>query len=115
MATRMNKVAVIRYGAEGKDVEKLQKQLQAAGSKIKINGKYTIGMLSAIKAFQKKHNLPVTGEADAKTMDKLKAYDKTPAKSRATKTTKPAPAVKKPVAKKAIVTTTKKVPAKKTK
>lgn len=106
MATRINKVAVIRYGAEGKDVEKLQKQLQAAGSKIKVNGKYTIGMMTAVKAFQKKHGLPVTGEVDAKTMDKLKTYDKT---------AKVAPAVKKPVVKKATVTTTKKVSAKKSK
>lgn len=75
------------YGEAGGRVAKAQKLLAKAGSKIKPNGIYTIGMVSAVKAFQKKHNLPVTGVIDAKTMNKLAEYDK-PAKK--TTTRKPA-------------------------
>lgn len=58
---------------------KAQKLLAKAGSRIKPNGIYSIGMVTAVKAFQKKNGLPVTGEIDAKTMNKLAEYD-TPAK-----------------------------------
>ena len=82
---------VIGYGAEGKEVMEAQKLLQAYGSKIKADGKYTIGMVSAVKAFQKKHNLSATGAIDSKTMTKLKTYAK-PAKKPAAKTAKTAKA-----------------------
>ena len=75
------------YGEVGARITKAQKLLAKAGSSIKPNGIYTIGMVSAVKAFQKKHKLPVTGVIDAKTMNKLAEYDK-PAKK--TKSTKPA-------------------------
>lgn len=75
------------YGEEGGRVTKAQKLLAKAGSKIKVNGIYSIGMVSAVKAFQKRHKLPVTGEIDAKTMNKLVEYD-VPAKK--TTTRKPA-------------------------
>ena len=64
------------YGEAGGRVTKAQKLLAKAGSKIKPNGVYTIGMVSAVKAFQKKHKLPVTGVIDAKTMNELVKYDK---------------------------------------
>lgn len=67
------------YGEAGARITKAQKLLARAGSSIKPNGVYTIGMVSAVKAFQKKHKLPVTGVIDAKTMNKLAEYDK-PAK-----------------------------------
>lgn len=75
------------YGEAGARITKAQKLLAKAGSSIKPNGVYTIGMVSAVKAFQKKHKLPVTGVIDAKTMNKLAEYDK-PAKK--TTTRKPA-------------------------
>lgn len=81
------KFVKMAYGEAGGRVTKAQKLLAKAGSKIKINGVYTIGMMSAVKAFQKKHGLPVTGVIDAKTMNKLAEYDK-PAKK--TTTRKPA-------------------------
>ena len=70
----MLKFKVLKYGMEGKDVEKAQKALQKAGSTIKLNGKFTIGMYSAVKSFQKKNGLKVTGQIDAKTMAKLETY-----------------------------------------
>lgn len=75
------------YGEKSDRVKKAQKLLAKAGSSIKPNGVYSIGMVTAVKAFQKKHKLPVTGEIDAKTMNKLAEYD-VPAKK--TTTRKPA-------------------------
>lgn len=81
------KFVKMAYGEAGARITKAQKLLAKAGSSIKPNGVYTIGMVSAVKAFQKKHKLPVTGVIDAKTMNKLAEYDK-PAKK--TTTRKPA-------------------------
>lgn len=64
------------YGEAGGRVTKAQKLLVKAGSKITVNGIYSIGMVSAVKAFQKRNKLPVTGEIDAKTMNELVKYDK---------------------------------------
>lgn len=64
----------IKIGAQGKEVCDCQKALHLAGSTIKITGKFGIGMMSAVKAFQKKNNLKVTGEIDSKTMTKLNEY-----------------------------------------
>lgn len=75
------------YGEKSGRVAKAQKLLAKAGSKINSNGVYSIGMVSAVKAFQKRNKLPVTGEIDAKTMNKLAEYD-VPAKK--TTTRKPA-------------------------
>jgi peptidoglycan hydrolase-like protein with peptidoglycan-binding domain len=75
------------YGEKSDRVKKAQKLLAKAGSSIKPNGVYSIGMVTAVKAFQKKHKLEVTGEIDAKTMNKLAEYD-VPAKK--TTTRKPA-------------------------
>ena len=75
----MLKFKVLKYGMAGKDVERAQKALQKAGSKIKVNGEFTIGMYSAVKCFQRKNKLKETGMIDAKTMAKLEEYLK-PAK-----------------------------------
>lgn len=61
----------IKYGDSGKKVEDVQKMLQKVGSSIKVNGEFGIGMSSAVKAFQKKNKLPVTGIVDLNTMEKL--------------------------------------------
>ena len=66
----------IKLGAKGKAVSDIQKLLQKAGSTIKVNGEFGIGMLSAVKAFQKKNGLKVTGTVDKKTLDKLSTYKK---------------------------------------
>ena len=66
----------IKLGAKGKAVSDIQKLLQKAGSTIKVNGEFGIGMLSAVKAFQKKNGLKVTGTVDKKTLDKLATFKK---------------------------------------
>ena len=76
---------MLKYGDKNEDVLEAQKLLKAAGSTITPNGKYTIGMISAVKAFQKKNGLAVTGKIDSKTMTKLKASAK-PVKKSARKT-----------------------------
>ena len=72
------------YGEKSARITKAQKLLAKAGSSIKPNGVFTIGMVSAVKAFQKTHKLPVTGVIDAKTMNELAKYDK-PEKKTTTK------------------------------
>lgn len=66
----------VKMGANGKAVSDIQKLLQKAGSTIKVNGWFGIGMLSAVKAFQKKNGLKVTGFIDKKTLDKLSTFKK---------------------------------------
>ena len=66
----------IKLGAKGKAVSDIQKLLQKAGSTIKVTGEFGIGMFSAVKAFQKKNGLKVTGTVDKKTMDKLATFKK---------------------------------------
>lgn len=66
----------IKLGAKGKQVTDAQKLLQKSGSTIKLTGEFGIGMFSAVKAFQKKNGLKVTGAIDKKTWDKLVALKK---------------------------------------
>lgn len=69
----MLRFKAIVYKSEGKEVEEARKLLAKAGSSIKPGKVFDIGMLSAVKAFQKKNGLPVTGKIDKKTWDKLHA------------------------------------------
>lgn len=61
----------IKIGDKGSEVKKICAALKKNGSTIKPTDEYTIGMLSAVRAFQKKQGLPVTGVVDKKTWDKL--------------------------------------------
>jgi len=61
-------------GDMGKKVENVQKLLQRTGSNIKVNGYFSIGMVTAIKSFQKKNNIYQTGTLDSITMKALKKY-----------------------------------------
>ena len=65
-----------KYGDEGNEVLKYQKLLKATGSMIKLSKKFTIGMVSAIKAFQKKVGLKPTGKINAKTAEALTNFKK---------------------------------------
>ena len=67
------------YGDEGAAVKKYQKMLAKTGSKIQINGRFTIGMTTAIKSFQKKAKIKVTGKLDAKTVNAMDSWGKKPA------------------------------------
>ena len=55
-----------------KDILKAQKWLRNLGSKITLNGRYTIGMVTAICCFQRKYDIPQTGELDDLTWKRLK-------------------------------------------
>lgn len=66
----------LEYGDFGTQVEEAQAMLQKAGSKIKINGIFSIGMKSAVKAFQRKNGLAVTGIINATTWKKLESCSK---------------------------------------
>lgn len=68
---------MLKYGDENKEVLEAQKLLQIVGSKVRVNGKFSIGMISAVRAFQKKNGLEITGKIDSKTMTKLRSFAKT--------------------------------------
>ena len=50
---------------------KAQQMLKKLGSAVQITGVWSIGMKSAIRSFQKKYGLEITGELDRKTWRKL--------------------------------------------
>ena len=65
----------LRRGSKGEDVKELQTLLAKDGSNLQIDGIFGIGTMSAVKAFQKKHNLVADGIVGPKTwkeLDKLK-------------------------------------------
>lgn len=55
-----------------KDILKAQKWLRNLGSSIKLTGKMSIGMETALCTFQRKNLLPITGKLDAITWKALK-------------------------------------------
>lgn len=57
----------------GPNVKTAQELLKKAGSSIEVNGIYSIGMVSAVRSFQRKNGLKVTGIIDAETWKKLVA------------------------------------------
>lgn len=63
----------LKLNSEGLKVKEAQQLLRKAGSTIKVTGFYSIGMYAAVKAFQKRNGLKVTGEIDAMTWKKLQA------------------------------------------
>lgn len=64
---------ILQYGdTNTKKIVKAQVLLREAGSNLEINGEYTIGMVSAVRSYQKKHNLEATGKIDKKTWRLLK-------------------------------------------
>ena len=76
----VRKFTALEYGDTGAVVKEAQLMLAKTGSTIKPNGVFTIGMVSAVKAFQRKNGLNVTGVINAETWKKLEACSK-PAKT----------------------------------
>ena len=70
------KFTLIKLGDSGAKVLEISKLLAKAGSSIKPTKEFTIGMRSAVTAFQKKNKLAVSGCVDKKTWDKLQTYKK---------------------------------------
>lgn len=68
----MNVIPVcLELGDKGTKVTEAQMLLRRAGSTIQPTGIFTIGMVSAVKSFQRKHGLAVTGIINNATWDKL--------------------------------------------
>lgn len=76
MTIRKPVFVAMKYGEKSDRILKAQKVLAKAGSTIQPNGVYSIGMVTAVKAFQKMEGLKITGVIDAKTFEKLLKYDK---------------------------------------
>lgn len=55
-----------------KELRKAQTWLKNLGSKIQINGRWSIGMQNALYSFQRKQKIPLTGELDQTTWKRLK-------------------------------------------
>lgn len=68
------KFTELKLNDTGKDILEASRLLKKAGSSLKPTSTFTIGMMSAVKAFQKKHKLAVTGRIDLKTWNKLQTY-----------------------------------------
>lgn len=67
------KKIVLQYGdTDSKKISTAQMYLKAAGSNLELNGEYTIGMVSAVRNYQKKKGLPITGKIDRRTWRMLK-------------------------------------------
>ncbi len=67
MAKRKSEKSIypIRIGDKGDVVKDIQERLALLGSKVKITGEFNIGTLSAVKSWQKKNKLQVSGEISA--------------------------------------------------
>lgn len=61
----------IKRGSKGEIVVQLQDLLARNGSSVRISGAYDIGTESAVKAFQRRRMLKITGIADPDTWDQL--------------------------------------------
>lgn len=62
----------LKYGDEGVDVLEVQGLLREVGSSIALTGQYSVAMISAVRSFQKKNGLEVTGKVDKTTYKLLK-------------------------------------------
>ena len=73
--------ALLRAGSSGDRVRDLQARLkQIAWYSGSVTGTYAAATTSAVKGFQGKREIPVTGEVDQRTLDRLAAMTRTPTK-----------------------------------
>lgn len=61
----------VRIGDEGDLVKDIQERLALLGSKVKATGVFNIGTMSAVKCWQRKNKLAVSGEMSAFQYNKL--------------------------------------------
>ena len=61
----------IKEKDSGEIVVQLQLFLSRCGSNVKVDGQFNVGTRNAVRAFQKKQGLEVTGVVDSKTWLKL--------------------------------------------
>lgn len=71
--------AILKSGATGDKVRDLQARLKQVDWYEKlVDGTYGADTVTAVKGFQDKRSIPVTGEVDQRTMDRLYAMTSTP-------------------------------------
>ena len=71
--------ALLADGARGEDVRDLQARLVAtAWLSGDVSGTYDAATVAAVRGFQAKRRIPVTGEVDARTLERLHAMTATP-------------------------------------
>lgn len=71
--------ALLRAGSSGDQVRDLQARLkQLAWYSGSVTGTYASATTSAVKGFQGRRGVPVTGEVDQRTLDRLTAMTRTP-------------------------------------
>ena len=70
------KHTTLRRGSTGEEVKYMQSLLAKAGSGLQVDGIFGPGTMSAVRAFQQKHNLVVDGIVGPKTWAELLKYDK---------------------------------------
>lgn len=69
----VNTKRTLARGAGGEAVTRLQELLKAAGQELSVDGDFGPGTERALRAWQRKNNLPVTGEVDEATRAGLDA------------------------------------------
>jgi peptidoglycan hydrolase-like protein with peptidoglycan-binding domain len=71
--------AILKKGSSGEKVKDLQARLKQIGwFSGKVTNYYGSVTVSAVKGFQAKRQIPVTGEVDQRTLDRLRAMTRTP-------------------------------------
>jgi peptidoglycan hydrolase-like protein with peptidoglycan-binding domain len=71
--------AQLKRGSDGDRVRSLQARLKQIGwFSGRVTGSYSSATVSAVKGFQGKRGIPVTGEVDARTWSRLTAMTRTP-------------------------------------
>ncbi|PVG82594.1 murein L,D-transpeptidase [Nocardioides gansuensis] len=74
--------AILKPGDSGWKVRQLQARLkQVRWYDGKVTGDYGDSTVAAVKGFQKKRRIPVTGEVDRRTLDRLHAMTREPTKA----------------------------------
>lgn len=68
-----SKNCTICLGDKSATVKDIQERLALLGSKVKATGEFNIGTLSAVKSWQKKNKLKITGKITAAQYKKLVA------------------------------------------
>lgn len=71
--------AIYASGSSGDEIKDLQARLKQVGwYDAKIDGSYGEVTVTGVRGFQKKRNLPVTGEVDQRTLDRLHSMTRKP-------------------------------------
>ncbi|WP_331714977.1 L,D-transpeptidase family protein [Auraticoccus cholistanensis] len=74
--------ALYQEGAEGEEVKELQARLAQIGwFSGKVTGYYGSETAAAVRGFQEKREIPVTGEVDQRTLDRLAEMTREPTKA----------------------------------